>query len=201
MKRFIPLIALTTFAIAQDPESIPLEKAQEVARKITAQFGAPADAPLAVEVDADKVSGVKAGKAGLIAIADKSLTTETLEKAGAEAKGIGQLWMHKVAPAVDGQAADRSKLRPVEFGEDGDKKKAEVYFLGITKGDDGALTLGLYTKDKAPLARVPLVKTNAAATSEPLAVTGRKEDDETGMLVVSVFGSYKADIAVKKARE
>jgi hypothetical protein len=201
MKLLIPILALSTFAIAQEPETIPLEKAQEVARKITAGFGAPADAPLAVEVDTAKVSGLKAGKAGLIVIADKNLTKETLEKAGAEAKGIGQLWMNKIVPAVAGSAADPAKLRSVEFPDGDEKRNVQVYFLGVTKGDDGALSLALYAKDKEPLVKVPLAKTDAAASSEPITLSGHKEDDETGMLVVSVFGSYKADIAVKKPRE
>jgi hypothetical protein len=35
----------------------------------------------------------------------------------------------------------------------------------------------------------------------PIALDGRKEGENSGVLVVTIFGSYKADITVTKPRE
>jgi hypothetical protein len=193
-------VALCTFA--QDVEKISEEEAQKVARRIAANFSAPADAPFTVEVDVDKPSGLKGGdKAGIIAIPDKRLTAEVVAATGKEITPVGHLWMYNVVPAVEGRAPEPGKLRSVEFGEGEQKRVVEVYYLGITKTDAGALELGLYAKDKSPLVKVPFVKTDAAANGTSISVSGRKEDENTGVLVVTVFGSYKADITVTKPRE
>jgi len=39
------------------------------------------------------------------------------------------------------------------------------------------------------------------ATSIPIALDGHKESENTGVLVITVFGSYKADVRVTKPRE
>jgi hypothetical protein len=201
MKILIPLIALTTFSIAQEIETVPLDKAQNVARKIMADASTQTDLPFAMELDVEKPAALKGGKGGLLVIPDKKLTAETLANATKESKPLGQLWMHHVVPSIAGSAPDAAKLRSHEFTENGETKRVEVYFLSINKDDAGALTLALTAKGKEPLIKVPLVKTDAAASTTPVAVTGHKEDDNSGVLVLTVFGSYKADITVTRPRE
>jgi hypothetical protein len=201
MKILIPLIALTTFSVAQEIEVVPAENAQRAARKITEHVGAVADAPFAMEPDTDKPAALKAGKAGLLAMPDRKLTVETLTGVGKEPKPVGQLWMHRVVPSVAGAAPDPAKLRSHEFTDNGEAKRAELYFLSVSKDDAGALMLALTAKDKEPLIKIPLVKTDAAATTIPIALAGQKEDDNKGVLVVTVFGSYKADVIVTRPKE
>lgn len=62
----------------------------------------------------------------------------------------------------------------------------EVYLLGISKVDGGDVELGLYAKDQEPLVKVPLVKTNAPTSVVPIAINGRKEGENTGVLVITV---------------
>jgi hypothetical protein len=201
MKTTIAFLTIAVSAFAQEVQSIPDEEAQKVARRIIASYGAPADAPFATDVDVANPSGIKGGdKAGLIALPDKKLTAEAVAATGKTITPAGQLWMHKIVPFVAGGAPEPAKLRTVEFGEGEQKRAVEVYYLGLVKTDDGALELGLYAKDREPLVKVPLVKTDAAATATAIALSGHKEGDDKGVLVVTVFGSYKADITVTKPR-
>jgi hypothetical protein len=196
------LLILTALATAQNIEQVPAEKALKIARKITAALGSPADAPFAVDADVEKPAAIKgSGETGLLALPDKKLTPEVLAAAGKEITAIGHLWMRNVVPAVNNGAPDPAKLRTVGVTEDEKEVKVEVYYLGVAKTDAGALELGLYGKDKEPLVKVPFVKTDAAASSTPIALDGHKEGEHTGVLVITVFGSYKADVVVTKPRE
>ena len=196
------LLAFSTFATAQEIQQVPADQVGKIARKILETFGSPGDVPFAVDADAEKAVGIKAsGETGLLAIPDRKLTADAVASAGKAVSALGQLWMRNVVPAVNSAAPDAAKLRTVNV-RDGDKEaKVEVYFLGITKADGGALELGLYAKDREPLVKVLLVKTDAAASVTPIALDGRKEGENTGVLVVTIFGSYKADITVTKPRE
>lgn len=201
--KLIPILALiSTIAVAQEIQQVSAEQAGKIARKVTEALGSPSDAPFAVNPDTEKSAGIKgSGEVGLLAIPDRRLTVETVAGAGKTTSALGQLWMRNVVPAVSNAAPDAGKLRTVTV-HDGDKDaKVEVYFLGISKADGGEVELGLYAKDKEPLVKVPLVKTNAPPSAVPIALDGRKEGENTGVLVITVFGSYKADITVTKPRE
>ena len=203
--KFIPaLILLATFAFtsAQEIQQVPAEQAGKIARKVTAALGSPTDAPFPVEPDLEKPAGIKAsGETGLLALPDKKLKAESLAAAGKEATPLGHLWMRNITLAVNSVAPDPAKLRVVGVA-DGDKEvKVDLYYLGVTKGESGALDVGIFGKGKEPLVKVPLVKTDAAASSTPIALDGHKEGENTGVLVITVFGSYKADVTVTKPRE
>lgn len=202
MKLLPILVLITTFAVAEEIQQVSAEQAGKIARKVAEALGSPSDAPFSVDADVEKSAGIKAsGDVGLLAIPDRKLTVETLAGAGRTVSPLGQLWMRNMVPAVNASAPDPAKLRTVNV-RDGDKEaKVEVYFLGISKADGGAVELGLYTKDKEPLVKVPFVKTDAPASAVPIALDGHKEGENSGVLVVTVFGSYKADITVTKPRE
>ena len=195
------LLLIAACAAAQEIQQVSAEQAGKIARMVTAALGSPSDAPFSVDADAGKPAGIKAGgDAGLLAMPDRKLTPEIVAGAGKEITALGQLWMRNVVPAVSGAAPEPVKLRTVKVS-DGDKDvTVEVYYLGITKTDAGAIELGLYTKDKQPLVKAPLVKTDAAASTTPIALDGHKEENG-GVLVITVFGSYKADVMVTKPRE
>ena len=197
----LALASLSTLVIADEVEAVPADRTQNIARKVTATLGTPTDAAIAVDVDIDKAVAIKAGEAGLLATPDKKLTAEGLAAAGKEATPLGQLWMHKVVPAVQGAAPGPDKLRSVTVKGENEDAQAEVYYLGVAKSDAGALELSLFAKDKTALVKVPLVKTDAAANNTPIALNGHKDGDNTGTLVITVFGSYKADVTVTKPRE
>lgn len=197
----LALVTLTSFALADEVEPVPEGKTLAIARLLISVLGAPTDAPLSTDVDAEKAVAIQAGQAGLLAMPDKKLTAEALSASTKDPVVLGQLWMHKVVPAVDKAAPAPEKLRTLTVHGDNEDADAEVYYLGVAKGESGALELSLFGKDKTPLVKVPLVKTDAAASATPIALNGRKDDDHTGTLVITVFGSYKADVTVTRPRE
>ena len=202
MKFLSTILLIATCAVAEEIQRMPAEQAGKIALKVAAALGSPSDAPFSVDADADKSAGIKAsGETGLIAIPDRKLTAETVANAGKEVMALGQLWMRNVVPAVNNGAADPARLRRVIVRDGEQEATVEVYFLGLTKSDAGTVELGLYAKDKEPLVKVPLVKTDAAASATPIALDGHKEGENRGVLVVTVFGSYKADVVVTKPRE
>ena len=202
MKFISALLVLSTFAVAEEIQQVSAEQAGKIARMVTAAFGSPTDAPFAVDADAGKPAGIKAGgDAGLLAIPDRKLTPEIVASAGSEITALGQLWMRNVVPSVNSAAPDAAKLRTVKVSDGEKDVNVEVYYLGITKTDSGAIELGLSTNDKTPLVKAPLVKTDAAASTTPIALDGHKEGENSGVLVITVFGSYKADVTVTKPRE
>jgi hypothetical protein len=196
------LLVLTSFTIAQNIEQVPAEQALKIARKVTDSLGTPADAPFAVDPDVEKPAAIKgSGEVGLLALPDRKLTPETVAGAGSGSAPLGHLWMRNVVPQVGSAAPDPAKLRTVAVSDNEKEVKVEVYYMGVSKTDAGTLELGIYGKDKEPLVKVPLVKTDAAASSTPIALDGHKEGENTGVLVITVFGSYKADVTVTKPRE
>src|SRR2546428_30552 len=102
-KLLLAFFTLTTFAAAQDVEQIPAEKVRDVALKVAAQIGTPADAPLSTDLDIDRAAGLKAGKAGLLLLPDKKLTAEAVA-AAKESMAFGQLWMVDMVPSVNSAA-------------------------------------------------------------------------------------------------
>lgn len=201
--KFIPaLLIFTSFAIAEEIQQVPADQAAKIALKLSAALGSPTDAPFAVEPDLEKPAGIKAsGETGLLALPDKKLKAESLAAAGKDVTPIGHLWMRNIVLAVNNAAPDPAKLRVIGIADKDKVVKMEVYYLGVTKSESGALDLGIFGKDKEALVKVPLVKTDAAASSTPIALDGHKEGENTGVLVITVFGSYKADVIVTKPRE
>ena len=200
MKTLLAILAVSAATVvAAEIESIDSEQLGKIARRILADYGSPSDAPVATDVDVDKAAGLKGGEAGLIAMPDKKLAAEALASVSDKPTTLGQLWMHKVVPSVGGSAPSAAKLRTVEVGDE--RKKVEVYYLTAAKSPAGALELSLISAGKEPLVKVPLVKTDASASTTPFSVSAQKDGEHSGVLVLSVFGSYKADIPLTKAAQ
>lgn len=201
MKTLFALFALTAFATAESIEPIPADKAEMVARALVQALGAPVDVPFTSVVDAKKAAGLRAGAGGLIFVPETKLTLAAVAAAGKEPLALGQLWMRGASPTVGDAAPAVVKLRTVEMGEGEEKRSAQVYFVSIAKNDAGTLELSFFAKEKEALVKVRLAKTDADENGTPVALTGHKEGEDTGVLVMTIFGSYKADVPVIKAAE
>ncbi len=201
MKTLFALFALTTFAVAEGIEPIPADKAEMVSRALVQALGAPADVPFTSVVDPKKASGMRAGAGGLIFVPEAKLTLEAVAAAGKEPLALGQLWMRGASPSVGDAAPAAAKLRTIEMGEGEEKRRAQVYFVSLARNDAGTLELSFFAKEKEALVKARLAKTDADENGTPVALTGRKEGENTGVLVMTVFGSYKADVPVIKAAE
>ncbi len=201
MKSIFALLALTVFAVAQSVEPIPTDKAELVARRLVVALGAPADAPFASVVDPAKASGLKAGAGGLIFVPETKLTAEAVASVGKEPVALGQLWLRGASITVGDMAPAAAKLRNVEIVDGEQKRSVQMYFVSVAKTDAGALELSFFAKEKEPLVKVRLAKTDADANGIPVGLTGHKEGENTGVLVMTIFGSYKADVSVIKPAE
>jgi len=192
-------LLLTHAAIAQ--EAIDLEEAQKIALKLVSAATASADQPFNVEADPDKPVGFKGADAGLIIVPDKRLTAEAMANAGKTLTPVAQLWTYKITLSSGGQSVDSGKTRTITVG-DGDKSRdVQLFLVGVTKNEQGALELVVFGKGNEPVLRAPVTQLHAAKQNLPIEATGRKTTDTTATLTVDLFGQYTADIAVAKAND
>ena len=197
MKLLAPLLVIGACAVAQEIQQVPSYVAAKIAQRVTASLGSPADAPFAVDPDLKKPGGVMASwETILVALPDRKLTPDTLAAAGKEVVAVGHLWMHQVVPFVNGAATAPEKLRSFMIAGEGREQKVEGYYLGFAKSDAGVLELSVYGKDQAPLIKVPLVKTGGALSAVPIHLDGRKAGEHTGVLIITIFGNFKAEVTV-----
>jgi len=184
--------ALAPLAFAQ--EAIPLDKAQEGARKLAGLLGDPGDLPLATRVDHEKPQALKAGETALMVIPDQSLCVEALRSATTEIVPIGQLWTHRIILSTSTATQQRTFTLP-----SGERDlQVNLYLLGATRGSSGALELVIYGKDKEPLAHIPCADSDGGSQSFPIEISGQKESDDTGRLSLSILGKHKVDLLLKR---
>jgi len=197
MKLVCSLLIVGVCAVAQEIQQVPTYVAVKIAQRVTSSLGNPADAPFAVDPDVKKLGGVMSSwDTVLIALPDRKLTPDMLAAVGKEVGAVGHLWMHQVVPFVNGAATPSEKLRSFMMADNGKEKKVEGYYLGFAKSDSGTLELSVYEKDKAPLIKVPLAKTGGAASAVPIHLGGRKAGERTGVLIITLFGNCRAEVAV-----
>ncbi len=201
MKALLALAATLTLAAAFADEitATPLDEAQKAAHKVSASAPSLADAPIAIDADLDKphlIKGTSGG--GAMIIPDKKLTAETLAAAGGTPVPVGQLWMLKATIAENGHPLAEDKTRRVVV-EDGDKEiRLQLFLLGAAKNAQGTLDLIVFAKDKTPLLRVPLEKGASASQQLPGELSGRKYDEDSVTLTVSLAGQYQARLLLMK---
>ncbi|MEA3207959.1 MAG: hypothetical protein QOE70_1016 [Chthoniobacter sp.] len=199
-KLLILLASLTAVASAQ--ESVPLEEAQKGARKLNEVLGTPSDAPFALEVDLDKPQALKAGGVALMVLPDRKLSIEAIDASSKTAVPVGQLWTLAASVAADGKPTAKDKLRLVTVSEGEKSRAVQLYYLAVNRTGAGPLELAIFAKDKdQPILRVPLQKTEDSTQSYPLTLSGRKQDEQTGLLTIHVLGKYTAEVPVMKSEE
>jgi hypothetical protein len=188
----LAVFAAANFAFAQD--AIPLEKAQDGARKLASVLGQPGNLPLATHVDLEKPQAFKAGDAVLMVIPEQSLSADALSNAGDTVLPIGQLWTHKLILST----SSSSQQRTFTFPEKDRDLQVNLYLLGATKSSTGALELVVFGADKEPIAHIPLAAADGASQSFPIEISGQKESDNTGRLTLNILGKQKVDIILKR---
>lgn len=196
MKKWILLmaaLALTGGVKAQ--ERAPIEEARKAAQLIKEGMADVTDKPLKIEIDLEKPQVLKAKDIGILVVPPKDFSEKSLAKLGKEVTPIGEMWMLRIVPAVDGKSVASDKLRHVSVTGKDQTFNLSFYQLGAQKNDKDGLDLVIYSKDKKPLLTVPLQKSDA--TQEfPLELDGRKEGESSGVLTINVVGKYKANVSV-----
>lgn len=195
----VSALALAGFATAQ--ESLPLDEAQKIARKLAGTANAFSDQPFTVDADGDKPSGLKGGEAGVIVLPDKRLSAETLANAGKTFTPVGQFWSHKITLTTGGKVVASDKLRIATVGDGERSLEVQLFLLGVTKNEKGALELVVFGKGSEPLFRVALEKRGGGKQEFPIEVSGRGTGEGSALLTLNLLGQYSADIAVVKTSE
>lgn len=196
MKKILLLTTLCAALTAQAQEKVPAEEIQKIARRVLEQFSAPSDAQIKVAPDADHGDAIKAGEVGMLVLPDKGLTAAALEKAGADIVPVGQIYFRGIAPAKDGKVMASDKLRILTFDDKGNQLRIPLCLLGA-RTRDGQLELVVFGNEKTPVISVTLRKSESTS-SNPIELSGEKQDEETGALTLSILGKYKATLVVKK---
>src|SRR5205809_2398862 len=104
---------------AQD--QIQQERAQKAADLLAAQARKLTDLPVKVDVDTEKVFGLKKGDRAALAIPAKGLNADRIDKASTDVLPVGQLWLRGLVPVVSGTAAAAEKLRVVKVESKGEE--------------------------------------------------------------------------------
>jgi len=192
------LICLGAASFATAQEAVPLDKAQDAARKVNASLGRIDDVPFSVDADTNKPQAIHADKVGIMILPDKHFTSETLAASFKDILPVGQLWMLSAAVADGSKAPAKDKLRSIAIEEGDKEKEVQLYLLGVRKTEGTELELVIFGKGKEPITHIPL-KATSGTQEFPLQLTGRKESDTSGILTVQFLGQYTADVRLVKS--
>jgi hypothetical protein len=155
-----------------------------------------------ISADADKANGVHApDKVGTLIVPQKDLkhSPELFEKFKLE-KGapLAYLFLHHLAPVVNGNAADKSRLRSVKLtDDDGGQHTVYLLLLSVHQVSDDDYRLYAYGQEEKPIVDARFAE-GTGPGPEPTAVEvkGIDEQAKQGKLTVTVFGKYQASFPV-----
>lgn len=168
---------------------------------LVAALHEPATTQVPLRVDADlkrPVAGYD-GDYGVLILPETKLTAATLAGIQGDVIPVGQLWLRKLTPMVDGSAIDEAQLQMVRVWHEGDSTRVPLCLLGVRKAKEGALELVVFGKGKEPLLKVPMAKASRTQ-SMPIEFTAERES-ESGRLTLRLVGQYEATLFVTELPE
>lgn len=168
---------------------LPRQQAVQAARALSSEAAKLLNAPFQLELDPEQAAGLIAGKRAVMVIPDKRLTQELLDQAKEELIPIGQLWFKACAPMVEGQAPPLEKWHTILVKPGGEQHRLGLCLLGASKNADGVFELVVYSKDKAPLLRLPLQMVDTGSNTLKMKLA---TNPATNHLLVTVIGKYQA---------
>ena len=156
-------ILLVSLSQATAVDRLDRPEALRIACLVAANLKQLQATPIPTDVDLKYVQALHEGEYGAMILPEAKLTADSIAKAGAEPASLGQLWLRKLSPVVDGEgvAADKLRLAKVQTGEE--EETAVQLTLAVRRKGDAAPELLIYGKDKTPLLTVPLKPLDAAA--------------------------------------
>ena len=208
------LLALALFTAAalhaQEPQALPAEELAKATALLMDANSRLGDLALKLELAPDQATGFKAGDAGALLIPDKRLKMEKPAKgdkaARKKAKGetipVGQLWTSKLSPKDKAAVLPNDKLRLTKITAGEKEMELAVFALAIEPAGKREFQLALYGKGSSPVLRVPLTAEKGKGKGgAPVAFSGRKTGEESGVLELTLLGRFKAEIPVGKQAE
>lgn len=158
-----------------------------------------ASLPLVVDGDVKRAVGGYEEDYGALVLPETKLGGATFDNAGSGVIPLGQLWLRKLTPMVNGSPAEASDLRIVSVFKDGESHRTPLCLLGARKTADGGWELLVFGKGKEPLLRTPLIR-KAGEQAMPIELRGERDYD-SGKIVLKVVGRFEATIPVTELAE
>jgi hypothetical protein len=198
MKRWLPGLALLICVrggIAQ--EKVPDEDARKAA-KLVLEASAKVKSPVKVELDAEKPYAVHHNDHGALVIPVKSLTAETIEKAGEQFVPVGQLWFRDLTLVTDKKPIPKASFQTVTVTHDDKEITLVRCYLGVRKVKN-SLSLVILSKDMKPL-KVVTLKKEESKQEMPIEFQAKAGDGEA-VVTLNLLGKYTGSLTVVPAKE
>jgi len=192
------ILALALFlaggGMAGSQEPMPRDEALKAAFTACQDLEKMLGTPIPTDPDVKRPVGVRAEGRGLMVLPESKLSLDQLAKAGAEVVPVGQLWLLKIAPTVEGRPANSDRLKTVNLTIDQGDVTLTLCALAVRKAGGGQPELLVYGKDKQPLLGTPLAKTSGKQEN-PIEVFAEREGDGAAV-TLKILGSYTASFRV-----
>lgn len=193
MKRAFPLVVM--LLLAADPNRLPQDEAKQYA-KLCVEQTTLTDAQISMTVDADKPYAVRGEGGGAMAIPDRKLSAASIENAGKEIVPVGQLWLRKWRPALNGKITPDDKLRIMQINIEGKARPMPLLLLGVRQGAKGR-ELVVFAKGSEPLLVLPLKKVEFV-TELPVEIAWERGEKSSDPLTITILGKYQAVLPVTR---
>lgn len=200
VKAIIATLCLALFAgAALGQDRIAPEQAQRFAKLFADKTKTLDDLPVKVDVNPDQGTGIHHDRVGALVIPEKSLTKDSLGSLGQKPAPVGQLWMRNLSPIASGKAIANNDLRLIMVSINNEDHSLPMFLLAVQKKGDGAELL-VFAKDKKPVLTLPLEKIDLQQEL-PLDLEGKKGENDTGILLLNLFGKYQAKIPIAQQEQ
>jgi len=187
-------MVLASYCAAQAQEALPREQALKAAFQLCRDLPKMLDTPIPTDPDVKRPVGVHAEKRGLLVFPESKLSLDAIAKAGPEVVPVGQLWMLKIVPMVDGQPVKAEQLHLVTVSGENETVDAALFAMGARKGSQGQPELLVYGKDKKPLLSLAL-KPISEKQENPIEASAERQGDGAEV-TLKLFGKHAASFAI-----
>jgi hypothetical protein len=188
---------LTTLQLGVAQERVPREEALKAAALISADPKQMQGTPIPSNVDLKQPVAMRDGEFAGMVLPEAKLSLDAFTQAGDKIVPVGQLWLLRLAPVVDGAAVPKEKLRLATIEHDGETHTLPQCTLGARKTSSGGLELLIFGKSKEPLLKVAL-KTIDAKQDMPLDMDADR-GSESAEVTLKILGKYEAKFKVTQA--
>jgi hypothetical protein len=191
---FLTLILSAVVGPLFAQEQLSREEALKYAFAVTVNLDQLQGTPIPTDVDVKRPIVLRDGEYGGMYLPESKLTLETIAKAGEKAVSIGQLWLHKLAPVRDSETIGNEKLRIAKVTDtEGSQLEVPQCTLGVRRNASGALELLLFGKGTDPIVTAPLA--SVGDKTGPAVALEAERNDNGGLLTITMFGKYKAQLS------
>lgn len=188
------LLIVTTCHYASSQEQLPRREALKYAFLVSTDLKTLQSTPITTDVDLKQPVALRDGDYGAMILPEAKLTADAIAEAGEQIVPVGQLWLHKLTPMRGGSGIPAYQLRLVKIVGEEESGEAVQCALGVKNNGADGLELLVFGKEKSPLLKVPLKKTERTQQL-PIALQAERED-ESGRLTLNLLGRYEASFRV-----